>query len=570
MRARRLATAATGVLAAFLLVLAALTPGRAQAAPGLSLGITEPNPNFLWSPGERAVPEPFARWGAHLRRVRPAHYRLVLDWARLQPDATAPANLEQPQAGCMRALPPCAGWGGVREQLRALAARQRDGGWEGVAVVTGTPDWAARAPAGCERPGTVARSRPPRPDALPAYRQLVADVLALAAQEGARLDLWSAWNEPNHPYFLSHQRARCGRPVGPSTAPALYAEIAAALQDALDAAPGAQELLLGELAASVSTRPTVTSVGEFVRALPRELVCGSRVWAQHAYAGGRTDIVAVAQAALATHACEAPHELWVTETGLRLPGSEGAGLHLGAPAGAAAAEACPVMAAHLEALHARPGVATAFQYTLREDDLFRTGLVTTSLDGAYPVLALWRAWGARAPGAAPPGAVPGCGQPPPVPPGAFGGEERREDRAPEAGGAEAPAPAVEAPAPAALPSAPAQGARRRPAQRPVRVLLATARLGRSTVTVRGSLPTVALGHVTATFTASVRGRARSATIALRVRSRRFGGTLTLPRELRAARRGELVVAFPGRGSDAPAEARRTLRRPTRPLSFSKR
>ena len=47
----------------------------------------------------------------------------------------------------MRAERPCAGWAGVREQLRALAARQRDGGWDGMVVITGTPDWAAQ-PAG--------------------------------------------------------------------------------------------------------------------------------------------------------------------------------------------------------------------------------------------------------------------------------------------------------------------------------------------------------------------------------------------------------------------------------------
>ena len=43
-------------------------------------------------------------------------------------------------------------------------------------------------------------------------------------------------------------------------------------------------------------------------------------------------------------------------------------------------------------------MALAVQYTLREDDTFPTGLVTTKLDRAYPALALWQAWGAREPG----------------------------------------------------------------------------------------------------------------------------------------------------------------------------
>ena len=44
----------------------------------------------------------------------------------------------------------------------------------------------------------------------------------------------------------------------------------------------------------------------------------------------------------------------------------------------------------------------AVQYTLREDDLFPTGLVTTDLGRAYPALAEWTAWGARASAADPP------------------------------------------------------------------------------------------------------------------------------------------------------------------------
>ena len=36
------------------------------------------------------------------------------------------------------------------------------------------------------------------------------------------------------------------------------------------------------------------------------------------------------------------------------------------------------------------------QYTLREDDLFRTGLVTTDLARAYPALAEWKQWGMEA------------------------------------------------------------------------------------------------------------------------------------------------------------------------------
>jgi hypothetical protein len=53
-------------------------------------------------------------------------------------------------------------------------------------------------------------------------------------------------------------------------------------------------------------------------------------------------------------------------------------------------------------------VTAAFQYTLREDDRFPTGLVSTDLRQAFPVLGLWQAWGARRTPAAPP-PRDGCG-----------------------------------------------------------------------------------------------------------------------------------------------------------------
>ena len=87
-----------------------------------------------------------------LGAIKPAYFRLVIDWPSIQPSAETPANMDQPQGGCMREVGPCLGWGGVREQLRALASRQREGGWTTLVVFTGTPDWAASPPSGCERP----------------------------------------------------------------------------------------------------------------------------------------------------------------------------------------------------------------------------------------------------------------------------------------------------------------------------------------------------------------------------------------------------------------------------------
>ena len=80
-------------------------------------------------------------------------------------------------------------------------------------------------------------------------------------------------------------------------------------------------------------------------------------------------------AALAAHGCPQPHTLWITETGV------GA-----APRDLSAADAISDAVAGCRALHDRlvqwwndPRVTVAFQYTVREDDRFPTGLVSSDL-----------------------------------------------------------------------------------------------------------------------------------------------------------------------------------------------
>jgi hypothetical protein len=362
-------------------------PPAPVAGPGLAIGVTEPNPNLVASPSDRAVPEPWARWRDSLGAIRPAYYRLMIDWASIQPRADQPADLSAPNAGCMRALTPCLGWGGVRDQLRALASRQREGGWQALVVITGTPDWAAAAPSSCERRGTTARSRPPRPDALPAYQQLVTDILAAAGQEGAVLRYWSAWNEPNHPYFL----ASCDQP-------GQYAQLVRALQPAL-AGTGA-EIVLGETAGLLAPKPNVTTVPDFVAKLPQDVVCASGVWSQHAYIGGPDPVQPVADA-LAARGCPAP-TFWITETGV---GAVSRDLSA-ARAIADQREGCFALHDRLVQWWNDPRVTVAFQYTLREDDKFPTGLISTDLSASRPTLNEWTAWGgAREPAAPPPPAA---------------------------------------------------------------------------------------------------------------------------------------------------------------------
>jgi hypothetical protein len=308
----------------------------------------------------------------------------------LQPDPAAPPNLDIGDGGCSRFSKVCAPFGGVRDQLRALASRQRDGGWETLVVITNTPAWAATPAAGCQDGGGGPRSAPPSAGALAAYRAVVTAVTTAAAEAGARLRWWSPWNEPNHPYFLAPQRDACS-PTAPTRAAAAYAEIAAALRDALAAAPGEQRLALGELAGVLEPSARATGVAEFVAALPRGLVCAAGVWTQHAYVGGGDPVDAL-ERALRAHGCPGGvPPIWITETGV---GAADSRLAL-ARGIRSEHEGCRMLHARLADWWRDPRVAAAFQYTFRDDELFPTGLVSAPLDRARRTLGEWQAWGAR-------------------------------------------------------------------------------------------------------------------------------------------------------------------------------
>jgi len=365
-----------------------------KARGDLAIGLTEQNPNLFWAPGARdGVPPEFARWQEDTGKLKPAFYRLVLDWPSLQPQKGTRANLAQPYDGCLRGQPPCAAWAGVKDQLAALASRQKQhkGGWEVLVVITGTPEWAARPASGCERDGTEPRSRAPKPSAMKAYRQLVKDVLYVGGAQGVELRYWSAWNEPNHPFFISPQRATCDA-ASPSLGVKRYTELTRNLKRALDEAPGDQEYVLGELAGLDTSKTKSTSIQEFLRKLPSSVVCGSTIISQHGYITGGINPVNLDAKAAATHDCPKKHVVWMTETGVGAP-------HAGRAAESTAKDErrwCRQLHRRLTQWYEDPRVTAAFQYTFREDDIFRTGLVTTALDRAFPALREWQAWGGTA------------------------------------------------------------------------------------------------------------------------------------------------------------------------------
>ncbi len=389
---------------------AAPRPAVPQPARPLALGVTEFDPQLL---DPAAAPAGFGPTRDALLALRPDRVRLVVDWSKLQPSSAAPADLAAQRDGCARGLPPCAPYAGLRAQLEAVqrARAAAGGGWEVLVVLSGVPAWAATPARGCERPGTLPRSRAISAAGLAGYRRLVADVRAEGERAGVPLRWWSPWNEPNHPAFVSPQRAACST-ASPSLSPAVYARIVGAARSALGGT-GAK-LVLGELAGLRGPRARGTAVGEFIRALPDAVACSASAWSQHEYASPEDeaaapfarDAVAEAEAALAERPCTRGLPVWVTETGVGGPRS---GQRRPIDEAALGAQ-CAAQAARLDRWAADDRVGAVFQYTFREDPFYPVGLADAGLTRLYPTYALWKAW-ADARGPAAPPRPPGCTTP---------------------------------------------------------------------------------------------------------------------------------------------------------------
>ncbi|HEV2821051.1 MAG TPA: hypothetical protein VGW11_11135 [Solirubrobacteraceae bacterium] len=391
---------ATGSAAA-LIVLALLagcgeqTRDRSEALPepgGLAVGLSEANARLLAPPPRGTPRQPaFTAWRERVAAIAPAYVRLTVVWHQVQPTRAVSPDFAMADSGCLREVQPCSPYAGLRDRLaavRALGARP-------VITIYSTPEWAAADPYGCEpdRSGTVGGM--PEPDA---YRVLVRALLDFTAEEGVPIAAWGPWNEPNHPAFLNPQRAVCD-PTSAPLSPERYAQLVDIFRE--EAGPDAP-LLLGEVAGYESPRGTAAGAAEFAAALPRETACAAEVFALHSYVGsprdregeaplvgqparaGDLDIVDDVTKALDGHRCERPHRLWITETGVI--GEE-----------RRAVQGCREMHAALSAWNAHPRVDAAFQYTIREDPFFRSGLAPARLGEPYPVFAAWAAWGGRDP-----------------------------------------------------------------------------------------------------------------------------------------------------------------------------
>ena len=312
-------------------------------------------------------------------------------WSAVQPSASRPPDWSAPGTGGHSPL----------AQLRAmrLAQRAAGGGFEPVVTFLSMPRWAARAPGGCEPRNANPDARAIDPAALPAYRRMIASLLALSRREGVPIRFWSPWNEPNSGLFLSPQRASCGagaRSVGAQQ----YAPLARALKAELDAAPGDQRMLVGETSSPFAAHPNISTTAEFVDALPTDVLCDAAVYAHHEYAGDADSLGALESLLRARCGARPPH-IWITETGT-------GGTPPGSPrplAPATARAGCLALSELLQRFDRDPLVDAAFQYTFRDDPGFPVGIADAALTRELPAYSVWRARAGGPAAACDPGAA---------------------------------------------------------------------------------------------------------------------------------------------------------------------
>jgi hypothetical protein len=387
-------------------------PQPRPAAPpgeGLAMGLTETRPTLLWSrEAQPELPGNLGEWRDRLAALRPRYFRLLVDWAVLQPDPAQPPNWTVPSDGCERGRPPCLAFNGIRDLLRAVASQQKaaPGTFEMLVSIYGVPAWAAAPPGGCERPDTGPRSRPITDQGLLGYRQLIRSLADLARTEGVALRWWSPWNEPNGPLFVSPQRGQCDRSA-PLASPGVFVRLARAMREELRALPGDQRLVIAELAGLPGPQLRGGGIDEFYAALPDDVVCSAAVYAQHAYAErGRPDSaqgpVDQLEAALDRRPCARGKPIWITETGIG--GQDVGGDRTGGLA--TLRRDCRALDAALRRWDVDPRVEAAFQYTFRDDPVFPVGLVDAGLTRTWPSYDLWLAWAGDRPAAGPAPALP--------------------------------------------------------------------------------------------------------------------------------------------------------------------
>ena len=309
-----------------------------------------------------------------------------------------------PATAASAACPPCAPFSGVRDVLRAVAlpAAGAAAASRCSSSLSGVPAWAAAPPSGCERADATPRSRPISDQGLRGYRALIRSLARSGAGLGVPLRWWSPWNEPNGTFFVSPQRAVCDR-TSPPVSPVVYTKLARAMRDELQALPGAQHLVLAELAGLPGPRLRGSARrGVLRRAARRRGLLGrpstpSTPTPSAASPSPRAGRSISSRRALDRRPCARDKPIWVTETGVGGPdvgGERTGGL-------ASLRNDCRALDAALRRWDVDPRVEAAFQYTFRDDPAFPVGLADVGLTRTWPAYDEWLAWGGDRPAGGP-------------------------------------------------------------------------------------------------------------------------------------------------------------------------
>lgn len=405
------------------------TPGSTTARAGapddvrpptLAVGLVTTDAGALTPP---ATPVPdFGAAQAATDAIAPRYVRIDVRWDLLQPKEGTPFD---PAAvignGCGRdEAKPCSGPVSLARTLTALKAAQvaHPGHYRPLLTFWGMPDWAGAAGDGCDAGKARAGARPLAPGKEAAYRAAIAATWGVVRAAGIDGADWTPWNEPNAPYFLDPQRATCD-PTGEPRSPAQFGRLVVAMDEELDALRAAapegsaakdDRLVVGELAAWGAPSRRAVPTDEFLRALPDDVLCRADVLSVHGYLeakprSGKGEPIAAGLREFDRRPCLDGKPAWITETAV---GSPRAGGSRDTARSTLTAE-CRLMDRQLDRWYHDPRVTAAFQYSVREDPFFPTGLVDEGLDRTFPVARVWAAWGgSREPTAAPPALPTTC------------------------------------------------------------------------------------------------------------------------------------------------------------------
>lgn len=398
------------------------TPGAGTTPrpPSLAVGLVTTDAGALTPPAEAVAG--FAAAQAVTDRLAPRFVRIDVRWDLNQPEEGAPLDPARVTSdGCGReGRKPCSGPVSLSRTLAAVRAAQvaHPGRYRPLISFWGMPAWAGAPGEGCDAAAARSGARPLAPGREPAYRAAVAavwDAVRAAGIDGAD---WTPWNEPNAPYFLDPQRASCA-PDGEPRSPAGFGRLVTAMDAELDrlratAPEGAEarrdRLVVGELAAWGAPSRRAVPTDEFLRSLPDDVLCRADVVSVHGYLearprSGKGEPVAAGLRELDRRPCLDGRPAWITETAVGAPRSGGRR----DTSDATLRAECRLMDRQLDRWYHDPRVTAAFQYSVREDAAFPTGLVDERVRRTFPVAQVWAAWGGdRDPAAAPPTVPADC------------------------------------------------------------------------------------------------------------------------------------------------------------------